>query len=375
MARELATRGDTVHVWCGGSGEDCPQLSGVTVHRELGKFSLRNLRRAGKLLSEFPAPRRLFVQWVPHGYGYRSVNIFFCLWLWLRARLQRDQVEIMFHEVWLSFGGTWKANLAAGMHRMMVKLLKHSASNIWVAAESWRKYLRGAHAPAQWLPVPSNIQSRIDPAAVASIRQRCCAQEGLLIGHFGLGNSLVEQLMRRLIPEVLRDRPLASFLLIGKSSERFAQEIRRDFPAIGDRIFSSGMLLSGEIAAHISACDLIVQPYVDGISTRRTAAMAALANGRPLLTTSGHSTETFWQHCNQLALAPADDSSALAAKTNQLLDNPAERARMALQGRKLYETLFDVSVSVDVLRGVRAPLQQESVELAVQSMIANNQTA
>jgi glycosyltransferase involved in cell wall biosynthesis len=182
-------------------------------------------------------------------------------------------------------------------------------------------------------------------------------------------------MLRQLVPQLLRDRPHASFLLIGKSSERFAQEVRRDFPEIGDRIFSSGMLPSGEIAAHISACDLIVQPYIDGISTRRTAAMAVLANGRPLLTTSGHSTETFWQHCNQLALVPADDPSALAVRVGYLLDNPAERARMALEGRKLYETLFDVSVSVDVLRGTRAPLQQESVELAVQSMATNNRTA
>ncbi len=375
VAQELATRGDAVHVWYGGSKDNCPPSPGVAVHCELGGFSPRNLRHAGKLLDVFPAPRHLFVQWVPHGYGYRSVNIFFCLWLWARARLKHDHVEIMFHEVWLSFGGAWKANLAAGMHRIMVKLLKHAASRIWVAGESWRKYLRGARAPVQWLPVPSNIQSRIDPEAVASIRQRCSVHQGLLIGHFGSGDSLVERMLRQLIPELLRHRPSASFLLIGKTSERFAQELQRDFPEIGNRIFSSGMLPSSEIAAHISACDLIVQPFIDGISTRRTSAMAVLANGRPLLATRGHSTETFWQHCNQLALVPADDSSALAARANQLLDSPAERAQMAIEGRILYETLFDVSVSVDVLRGVRAPLQQESVELAVQSMTTKNRTA
>ncbi|HEV2989829.1 MAG TPA: glycosyltransferase family 4 protein [Candidatus Angelobacter sp.] len=375
VARELASRGDAVQVWCGGSEGNCPQLPGVTVHPDLGRFSLRNLRRAGKLLDDFPAPRRLFVQWVPHGYGYRSVNIFFCLWLWMRARFKHDQVEIMFHEVWLSFGGTWKANLAAAMHRIMVKLLKHAASRIWVAGESWRKYLQGGSAQVQWLPVPSNVECRVDPAAVASVRQRCGVYDGLLIGHFGIGDSLVERMLKQLIPELLRNCTQASFLLIGKSSERFAHEVRRDFADIGDRIFSSGMLASDQIAAHISACDLIVQPYIDGISTRRTAAMAALANGRPLLTTSGHSTEAFWRHCNQLALVPANDSISLAACARQLLDNPGERTRMSAAGRELYKTLFDVSVSIDVLRGVRAPLQQESVELAVQSMTANNRTA
>jgi glycosyltransferase involved in cell wall biosynthesis len=368
MARELVKHGDAVHVWCGAATENCPPSPGIIVHRELGSFSPRDLRDAGKLLDGFPAPRRLFVQWVPHGYGYRSVNLFFCLWLWMRARLKHDQLEIMFHEVWLSFGGTWKANLAAAMHRIMVKLLKHAASRIWVAGESWKKYLRGTRAPVGWLPVPSNIQCEVDPATVASIRRRCSTAEGPLAGHFGIGDSLVERMLWQLIPGLLRRQPRAGFLLIGKSSERFAGELRREYPEIGERIFSSGMLPSDQIAAHISACDLMVQPYIDGISTRRTAAMAAVANGRPLLTTTGHSTEPFWLHCNQLAIVPAANENELIAKAEDLLEDPAERARMALAGRRLYETLFDVSVSVEILLGTRPALQEESIELVVQEI-------
>jgi len=368
MARELAKAGDAVHVWCGNSPGDCPQSDGVTVHRELGQFSPRDLLHAAKLLDQFPGPRRLFVQWVPHGYGYRSVNIFFCLWLWMRARIKGDQVQIMFHEVWLSFGGTWKANLAAAMHRIMVALLKHAASRIWIGGESWKKYLRGARAPIGWLPVPSNIGCEVDPSRVASIRDRCSVNDGPVAGHFGIGDALVEERLRALIPGLLREQPGVCFLLIGKTSERFAREMREACPDIRTHLFSTGTLPSTEIAAHISACDLMVQPYIDGISTRRTAAMAALANGRPLLTTSGHSTEPFWFRCNQLAIVPAADGDALVAKARQLLQDHGERARMALSGRKLYETLFDVSVSVGVLRGTRPPLQEESIELVVQQM-------
>lgn len=368
MAGELAKAGDSVHVWCSAAPNECPQSPGVTIHRELGRFSPRDLFHASKLLDQFPTPRRLFVQWVPHGYGYRSVNIFFCLWLWTRARLKRDQVQIMFHEVWLSFGGTWKANMAAAMHRIMVALLKHAASSIWIAGESWKKYLRGGRASVEWLPVPSNICCEADPASVAQIRDRCSVNDGPLVGHFGIGDALVEKLLRALIPGLLREQPRVCFLLIGKTSERFTQEMRKACPDISARIFSTGALPSGEIAAHISACDLMVQPYIDGISTRRTAAMAALANGRPLLTTSGHSTEPFWLRCNQLAIVPADDGDALIARARQLLGDHGQRARMAQAGRRLYETLFDVSVSVEVLRGTRPPLQEESVELAVQDM-------
>jgi hypothetical protein len=310
----------------------------------------------------------LFVQWVPHGYGYRSINLFFCLWLWMRARLKHDQVEIMFHEVWLSFGGTWKANLAAAMHRIMVAMLKRTASRIWVAGESWKKYLQGTRAPIGWLPVPSNICCEAGPASVAAVRARCSPNGGLLAGHFGIGNTLVEGVLQALVPALLREHLHVCFLLIGKASDRFAQEMREACPEISGRIFSTGVLPSDQIAAHISACDLMVQPYVDGISTRRTAAMAALANGRPLLTTSGHSTEPFWLRCNQLAIVPAANENELIAKAEDLLNNPTERACMASAGRRLYETLFDVSVSVEVLRGTRPPFQEESIELAVQDM-------
>src|SRR6185503_16674955 len=83
----LAAAGDEVHVWCPPSDGETPASQGVAVHREFGRFAPADLSRAGRLLDQFPAPRRLLVQWVPHGYGYRSMNIAFCLWLWKRAKL------------------------------------------------------------------------------------------------------------------------------------------------------------------------------------------------------------------------------------------------------------------------------------------------
>jgi glycosyltransferase involved in cell wall biosynthesis len=370
MARELARAGDEVHVWCESSEDETPQSPGVIVHRELGSFSPRDLRRAGKLLDEFPGPRRLFVQWVPHGYGYHSMNVFFCLWLrmraCLRAKTKRDQVEIMFHEVWLSFGISWKANIAAAVHRVMVALLKGAASRIWISCEAWRKFLQGAKAPVGWLPVPSTVPADAQPESIAAIQRRCCeGAASQIVGHLGIGDALVEEQLRHVVPGLLRQSKDACFLLIGKRSDGFSQELQNAYPDIAARIYCSGMLASGEISAHIGACDLLVQPYVDGISTRRTAAMAVLANGRALLTTSGHSTEPFWLDCRQLAIVPAGDTRALIARVSQLLDDDRERGQMAASGKQLYHALFDASVSVEVLRGDRGPWNAELVARSV----------
>src|SRR2546426_705918 len=85
LATGLAAEGETVHVWCPSSSGEPLQPGSVAVHRELGNISPSDLCRVGLKLNQFPAPRRLLVQWVPHGYGYRSMNLPVCLWLWQRA--------------------------------------------------------------------------------------------------------------------------------------------------------------------------------------------------------------------------------------------------------------------------------------------------
>src|SRR5919112_1432913 len=74
VAAGLAASGDQVHVWCPpgeGAGVETP---GVSVHGVLGGMSPSDLRRVGRELDGFKGPRRLLVQWVPHGYGYRAMN-------------------------------------------------------------------------------------------------------------------------------------------------------------------------------------------------------------------------------------------------------------------------------------------------------------
>ena len=81
IATELGRAGETVHVW-GPSGSVSEPSSAILVHPELGRFRPGDLRRANSLLDAYPSPRRLVVQWVPHGYGRRAMNVPFCLWLW-----------------------------------------------------------------------------------------------------------------------------------------------------------------------------------------------------------------------------------------------------------------------------------------------------
>src|ERR1700719_4177339 len=111
LAEVLADSGDEVQVWCSGSQEPAPSHPGVEVHPVLGRLNPADLRRVGRGLDRFLRPRYILLQWVPHAYGWRSMNLPFCVWMWIRARVVGDDLGIMVHEPFLGFWeGTWRQN-------------------------------------------------------------------------------------------------------------------------------------------------------------------------------------------------------------------------------------------------------------------------
>ena len=144
IANGLTEAGDEVHVWCPSSGCAAPSRNGLIVHQELGAIRPSDLRRVGRMLDRFPEPRRLLVQWVPHGYGYRSMNLPFCFWLWNRSVVHGDRVDIMVHEPYLAFWeGSWRQAAVALVHRLMTVVLLSAVRRVWIAIPIWE---------ARWRP-------------------------------------------------------------------------------------------------------------------------------------------------------------------------------------------------------------------------------
>ena len=364
LAGGLARIQDEVHVWCPTYGEPVPEQRGVNVHCVLGKFTPRALRKAGRDLDRFPQPRRLLVQWVPHGYGYRSVNVGFCLWLWARSVFGRDQVDLMVHEAFLPFKrGKWLQNAAAVAQRFMTVILLRTARHVWISTPMWQPVLQpyafGRRA-FEWLPLPSNIPIADNPTAVAAIRNRY-ARSHSLIGHFGTFGPPIAPMVEGLLPELLGRSHESSALLIGGGSSAFRDRMIEAYPQLRTRVHATGRLDAESLSNHISACDLFIQPYPDGVSTRRTSFMAALSHGRPIVTTSGLLTESFWQSTGATVLAPADDREAFLASALELLESPAKRASMGESARELYRRQFDLEHVIGLLRRAAGqPSQCES---------------
>ncbi len=363
----LAAAGDEVHVWCPVSNGSAPQVKGVVLHPELGQSKPSDLRRIGEQLDRFPAPRRILVQWVPHGYGYKSMNVLFCWWLWNRSARNGDKVEIMLHEPSLGFSlRSWRQNAAALVHRLMAMILLRAAEHVWMSIphweRRWRPYALGRNVPFQWLPIPSNIPIHHEPARVHTLRQRYLAGKGLIIGHFGTYGWPITSLLDPILTALTASGEDPAILLLGSGSREFYQKLIAKQPQLAGRVQATGALSAEDLSCHVSACDLLIQPYPDGASTRRTSLMVGLSHGKPLVTTMGPLSESFWSETGALLLAPAGDIESFLGLVRQLLADGEERARIGAAAQRLYQDRFDISYTVAALRA--APQSVESTVCA-----------
>jgi glycosyltransferase involved in cell wall biosynthesis len=359
VAEGLAEHGDEVHVWCPKQSQPPSETPGVAVHPSLGRLAPLDLRRTGEALNEYPRPRRLLVQWVPHGYGYRSMNLPFCCWLWDRAHVRGDIVEVMVHEPFLSFGsGGRRQDAAALVHRLMTIVLLNAARRVWVSIPVWAERLRpfflGRRVPVNWLPVPSNI---VCPGEAARAAETDLAIPRFTFGHFGMFGRSITGLLVPVLEALLAGYSGRNLLLMGKGSEEFRQVFVARRPEFSEQVHATGEMEAAELSRSIARCDLMIQPYPDGISSRRGSAMAALCHGRPIVTTVGRLSERLWQEGDAVALAPSGDSVAFIQKTEQLLASSEERRRLGLRARSFYLEHFDLRRTISAIRSetVRDP--------------------
>jgi glycosyltransferase involved in cell wall biosynthesis len=352
IAKALACHGETVHVW-GPAGSDAQEDGLVVVHPVLGRFSASDLRKAGAQLDRFPQPRRLLVQWVPHGYGYRAVNLSFCFWLWRRS-VAGDSIDLIVHEPFVTFSGSVAQHALAVAQRAMTLLLLSAARRVWVTTRAWtpllEPFLAGASTPIRWLPVPSNLRVA-DPGGIDGVKARYASDKQPLIGHFGTYGGLVTPLLADAIVSLSNAHAGARFLLIGSGSDGFRAAFAAEHGMLADRVSATGTLDPNALPAHIAACDVLLQPYPDGVTSRRTTAMAGLLAGVPVVTTTGALTEQFWKEQSPVRLAPVTNARALADHVLQLLADPAERRRQGEAGREFYDRWFDVRHTVASLAG------------------------
>lgn len=344
VARGLAAAGDEVTVYAPPAAATDPTDPGVSVCRLPGRFGPWSLAALDRLLAA-RRPDRLLVQYVPHAFGFKAMNLPFAGWLAGRGR--RTPVWVMFHEVAFPFGWRPAHAVLGGVTRVMARLVAGAAERVFVSIPAWGQILRRVSPrakAAEWLPVPCTLDATPAPAEVAAARTRYAPPGGPLVGHFGTFGGLVTSLLTPTIAGLLGRVPGARVLAVGRGSERFAAGFGNGAVA------ATGELPPPAVSAHLRACDLLVQPFPDGVSSRRTSAMAGLANGVPVVTNLGALSESVWAG-GGVAAVPVPDPAALAALAAELANDPAALAALARRGAALYRDAFAPEHTIARLRG------------------------
>jgi glycosyltransferase involved in cell wall biosynthesis len=353
VALGLAARGDGVHVWAPAVADDGAQAeAGVEVHRLPGGFGPRTLDALSRGLAGAGAGQ-ILVQYVPQGFGMRGMNLPFCVWLFER---RRAGITIMFHEVAVALGRQQplRHNVIGAVNRAMAFALTRAARRCFVGAAAWEPLLR-SFAPTEvaisWLPVPSNVPVVDDQAGMRALRKALAAKGGKILGHFGTARETwIAERLGAVVPALLRERPNAVFLLIGHDSPDLRGRVLAHAPELHLRVHATGLLAPVDVSRHLNACDVMLQPYDDGVSTRRGSMMAALAHRRPVVTTAGASTEPLWSESGAVALVDVGDVTAMKAAVAHLMDDAAERTRLRAAAGALYAMRFDLAHTIAALR-------------------------
>src|SRR5581483_1493783 len=228
-------------VWAPAWDEGGTPEPAVRLHRLPGHFGPRALIALDRAFAQNPGGR-LLVQYVPHSFGLKAMNLPFCYWLYSRRHWN---IDVMFHEVAFQRRSAQplRHNLLGEVTSLMAKLVARSAQRIFVASMAWERMLRSlvkGLGRIEWLPVPSNIAVAHDQGAVRKIKMQY-GGEALLIGHFGTyGPGIREYLLKGLLQ--LIDLGAADVMLLGRGGTDFRAAMVNRYPALKNKLHASGAL-------------------------------------------------------------------------------------------------------------------------------------
>jgi len=345
VAAALANAGESVHVFAPACTGSTPVDAGVEVHRLPGGFHPLSLRTFRMAVEALPGHRRILLQYVPHAFGLKGMNLPFCGWL---RNFRPVPLDVMFHEVAFPrvAGQPLRHAVLATVQRLMARILVSQAARLYVSTEAWEPMLRsvGAASPVMCLPIPSNLPTHVNALDAKFLRGRLIPSErGGLIGHFGTFGTEVARLLADSLVPLLTFGPDRVAILVGRGSEAFASRFVAENPGLRAQVRATGELPATDAALHLAACDILLQPYPDGVTTRRTSFMAGLALGVPTISNIGPLTERMWQTA-PVPLAGA--GSDLAPIANRLLEDPALRQRTGRQGAAFYSSRLGIDITV-----------------------------
>lgn len=290
---------------------------------------------------------RLLVQYVPFLFARWGVAPALLASV---AHLARGGVRIglLVHEPWVPpTRAVWR--VTGPLQRWQLLALVERADAVLSPVPAFLDLVRGAarpRVPCEVAPVGATIP--VVPADREAERASLgLGEDDVAIGAFspGAAGALPGWVVQA--AAALAGETRAIWVLLGEGSEREPA----GFPD-GVRVRRLGRLSPARVSGVLQALDLAVAPYLDGLTLRRTGAMAALAHGVPLVSCRG----PLFDPALTAAASCADAADGFATSVRALVADAGARAALGARGRTFYRE----KGSVEVLAGRVLSLLEEA---------------
>jgi glycosyltransferase involved in cell wall biosynthesis len=265
----------------------------------------------------------------------------------LRRAVPRPLIALTVHEPCIDMLD-WRSVLMGLWQRVQLASLVRSSDVLFVSVEAWTTYLWGRRrSTAVWhLPVGSNLPDGRESRQAERARLGV-APDGLVLAAFGTGHpGRISDYIVAAGNRLARSGRPVTLLNLGHGAPGLAgldPRVRVDHP---------GQLPGSLVAARLASADIFLAPYVDGVSSRRTALMAALQHALPVVGIDGASTDPLLRGATDaLRLLPAGKSELFAEAVFNLALSADLRSAMGRAARRLYEECFDGPVLAGRLVG------------------------
>jgi len=301
----------------------------VTILSDLPSWGLIGMLRLWRELNRIK-PDLVILQWVPFLYHRFGVNFWIPL-CFFALRCRGYRLQIMVHEMWVPY--TRAQYFVTGpLQRLSLLLLIVICHKTSVSIEAWTKQLRKLvpwkKAKIHWVPVGSTV-----PVAAQATRRD--GSGILLVSINPMGSGKGPELLQK-VWERIRQEPNLRLLVIGLTQD----DAKKFFPALAEdkNCIFTGFLGHQELSAYLQGAAMLLAPFVDGVTGRRTSIMAGLEHGVPAITTRGFLMDEVFEK-SPLVICRYDVDEFSAAVL-ELLRDPVRRQAMASASKAFYDQHF-----------------------------------
>lgn len=268
----------------------------------------------------------------------------------VKRRLPEAKLAIMFHETTVP-RWPWRFTIMRRWQRPIFRALCHLSDISFASSERYLQQIEriGAAAPIHHLPVGSNLAASTLSCEEAR-RELQLAEDGIFVGAFGSAHeSRLLDWIASAFRAIQARYPKAKLLYVGPHGESISR-------ALGGRedLIDLGIQPAERAGVCISAMDLLLAPFNDGISTRRGSAIAAFQNGVPVASTTTKWTDTLFtkKPLRSVLLSSAENGAGFARETTAwaaFLDEPQARKAFRDEVRTFHDENFAWSAIADKL--------------------------